>query len=104
MTRTIIIAGALIASTVAALAQTSVTTSNCRKGYLGGVTCTATSTLLEAQPPRQLSKAELAEMDREKAERLAKWESFCKPEVYTDANYIKRYRYAHKGCDLGRDE
>jgi hypothetical protein len=96
--------GVVLTIPTSALAQVTTTTSNCRPGYLGGVTCSATSATIEPERPRSYSAKELADIRRETDERHRKWTAFCQPEVYQDENYLKRYRYAHKGCDIGRDE
>ena len=39
----------------------------------------------------------------EKDARIRKWEEFCKPAGFVDDMGITRLRYAHAGCDLGRN-
>lgn len=99
MTRAIIVALVLAAAVGAARADT--TRTNCRHSYYDGWTC-VTRTTPTAPPiaPRQTT----AEEERERAAAVEKWRAFCRPVVFTDEYNVPRYRYAHEGCDLGRDE
>lgn len=77
-------------------------TTICQRIAGGGHACTTTTTT-----PREMTRDERAEAiayERERDERIAKWESFCKPVVKTGADGISRYTYAHKNCDIGRSE
>jgi len=35
--------------------------------------------------------------------RASKWESFCQPKAVADHYGVERLRYAHAGCEFGRD-
>lgn len=37
-------------------------------------------------------------------DRIAKWESFCRPTGVVDSEGVTRMRYAHEGCENGRTE
>lgn len=42
------------------------------------------------------------EESAERDERIAAWESFCKPTPVEDKFGVTRLTYAHKNCDFGR--
>jgi hypothetical protein len=86
-----------------AVAETTVTTTstNCR-----GTVCTETRTVSNGSEPanqKQLSIAEEWLYREQKEARIRKWEEFCKPTGFVDDMGITRLRYAHAGCDLGRN-
>jgi hypothetical protein len=86
-----------------AVAETTVTTTstNCR-----GTICTETRTVSNGSEPanqKQLSIAEERLYREQKEARIRKWEEFCKPTGFVDDMGITRLRYAHAGCDLGRN-
>ena len=91
-----------------AVAETSVTTTStsCRSSAYGPSTCTETrSTSSGAQPANEKRMSIVEErLYREAQEaRIRKWEEFCKPTGFVDDMGITRLRYAHAGCDLGRN-
>ena len=83
------------------------TTTTCQRVAGGGYSC---STHTSSRTPRTLSslskeeRAEIAMLEDERNERIAKWEAFCKPTIKEDAYGVSRYVYAHKNCDLGRSQ
>ena len=43
--------------------------------------------------------------DAEGLKRIEKWETFCEPRIVERApDYVRRYVYAHPGCENGRSE
>jgi hypothetical protein len=91
-----------------AVAETKVETTsrNCRSSAYGLPTCTTTTTTSNGSEPenqKQLSAAEDRLYREEKEARIRKWEEFCKPTGFVDEMGITRLRYAHAGCDLGRN-
>jgi hypothetical protein len=91
-----------------AVAETRVETSSrtCRGGIYGPSTCTTTTTTsnpADQQSEKAMSIAEEQAIREAKEARMRKWEAFCKPVGYIDDMGITRLRYAHPGCDLGRD-
>jgi hypothetical protein len=89
-----------------ASAETTVTSRSCRASTYGPSTCTTvTKTLDDSEPTNQkkMSQAEERRYQEEKDARIRKWEEFCKPTGVTDNMGITRLRYAHEGCDLGRN-
>jgi hypothetical protein len=94
---------AAILTSWSAVAETTVTTTstNCR-----GTVCTETRTVSNGSEPtnqKQMSIAEERLYRAEKEARIRKWEEFCKPTGFVDDMGITRLRYAHAGCDLGRN-
>jgi len=86
-----------------AVAETAVTTTstNC-----SGTVCTETRTVSNGSEPanqKQLSIAEERLYREQKEARIRKWEEFCRPTGFVDDMGITRLRYAHAGCDLGRN-
>jgi len=75
-----------------------------------GFTCYRLPGVLSCQrtEPRSniihVPEPETAEEAAAKAERIAKWESFCKPTFRTDAEGVRHYVYAQPGCASGRSE
>jgi hypothetical protein len=91
-----------------AVAETTVTTTsrNCRASAYGPETCTTTTTTGNGSEPaaqKQMSIAEERLYREAKEARIRKWEEFCKPAAFVDDMGITRLRYAHAGCDLGRN-
>ena len=91
-----------------AVAETTVSTpsTNCRSSAYGPSTCTETRTTSngsEAAAQKQMSAQEERLYQAEKEARIRKWEEFCKPSGFIDDMGITRLRYAHAGCDLGRN-
>src|SRR5882757_9858432 len=93
---------AVLASWNAVAAETTVTTTstNCR-----GSVCTEARTVSNGAPPteKQMSIVEERLYREQKEARIRKWEEFCKPAGFVDDMGITRLRYAHAGCDLGRN-
>ena len=91
-----------------AVAETSVSTTSrsCKSGAYGASVCTETTVNSKAPEPaseKPLSAAEQKLIQEEKEARIRKWEAFCKPSGFVDDMGITRLRYAHPGCDLGRN-
>src|SRR3954452_12103597 len=92
--------GALADSTV------STTSRSCKNSAYGPAVCTETtvnSSGAEPGRPKETSPAEDRAAREEKEARIRKWEEFCKPASFVDDMGITRLRYAHAGCDLGRN-
>ena len=70
----------------------------CTYSRFYGSTC---RTSVIADQPRDY--AQEAADEAAKQERIKKWEAFCKPTGFIDDMGITRLRYAHAGCDLGRN-
>jgi hypothetical protein len=92
-----------------AVAETTVTTTsrNCRSSAYGPSTCTTTTTTGNGAEPaaqKQMSIVEERLYREAKEARIRKWEEFCKPTGFVDDMGITRLRYAHTGCDLGRND
>jgi hypothetical protein len=99
---------AAILTSWSAVAQTTVTTTStsCRGGTYGPSTCTETRSTSSGSEPtnqKQMSIVEERLYRAEKEARIRKWEEFCKPTGFVDDMGITRLRYAHAGCDLGRN-
>jgi hypothetical protein len=101
-----------IAATVltswSAVAETRIetTSSNCRSSAYGPSSCTTTTTSSngsETPSQRQMGIVEERLYREEREARIRKWEEFCKPSSFVDDMNITRLRYAHPGCDLGRN-
>ena len=91
-----------------AVAQTTISTTSrsCKNSAYGPAVCTETtvnSTAPEPARPREISAAEERLAREEREARMRKWEEFCKPAGFVDDMGITRLRYAHAGCDLGRN-
>jgi hypothetical protein len=90
-----------------AVAETRVETTSrsCRSSAYGPSTCTTTTSSNGSEPAnqKQISAAEDRLYQEEKEARIRKWEEFCKPTGFVDDMGITRLRYAHAGCDLGRN-
>jgi len=91
-----------------ALAETAVSTTarSCKSSAYGGSVCTETTVNSKGAEPaseKPLSAAEQQLIREEKEARIRKWEAFCKPSGFVDDMGITRLRYAHPGCDLGRN-
>lgn len=98
---------AAILMSSSAVAETTVSTvsRNCRSSAYGPQTCTTITTTSNSSEPvnqKQLGAAEDRPAREEKEARIRKWEEFCKPTGFVDDMGIRRLRYAHPGCDLGR--
>jgi hypothetical protein len=94
---------AAVLTSWSAVAETTVTTTstNCR-----GTVCTETRTVSngsESANQKQMSAAEERLYREQKEARIRKWEEFCKPASFVDDMGITRLRYAHAGCDMGRN-
>lgn len=94
---------AAVLTSWSAVAETTVTTTStsCR-----GTTCTETRTTSNGSEPanqKQMSIVEERLYREQKESRIRKWEEFCKPTGFVDDMGITRLRYAHAGCDLGRN-
>ena len=99
----LVISAAVLTSWSAVAAETTVTTTstNCR-----GSVCTETRTVSSGSEPanqKQMSIVEERLYREQKEARIRKWEEFCKPTGFIDDMGITRLRYAHAGCDLGRN-
>ena len=99
---------AAVLTSWSAVAETTVTTTStsCRGSAYGPSTCTETrSTSSGSQPAneKQMSIVEERLYREAKEARIRKWEEFCKPTGFIDDMGITRLRYAHAGCDLGRN-
>src|SRR3954449_5036614 len=91
-----------------AVAETTVSTTStsCKSSAYGSPVCTETRTTSSGSAPPSVKPMSLVEerLSREaKDARIRKWEEFCKPAGFIDEMGITRLRYAHGGCDLGRD-
>jgi hypothetical protein len=91
-----------------AVAETTVSTTSesCKRSAYGPSTCTTTTTTSNGSEPASQKQTGAAEdrVSREQREaRIRKWEEFCKPAGFVDEMGITRLRYAHAGCDLGRN-
>jgi|GEM_PF-1113480 len=91
-----------------AVAETRVetTSTSCKSSAYGPRTCTTTTTSSNGSEPTNQKPINAAEdrLNREEKEaRIKKWEAFCKPTGFVDDMGITRLRYAHAGCDLGRN-
>lgn len=91
-----------------AVAETRVETTSrsCRSSAYGPSTCTTTTTSSngsETPSQKQMGIVEERLYQEEKEARIRKWEAFCKPTGFVDDMGITRLRYAHAGCDLGRN-
>lgn len=83
----------------------SVTSTNCRRSFYTGTTCSTTTVdTSSSATPRQTSAAEERKNWEDKQERIRKWEAFCKPTRVTDKEGITRMKYAQEGCEFGRSE
>jgi hypothetical protein len=99
---------AAVLTSWSAVAETTVSTTSrsCKSSAYGPSICTETTTSSNgSQPPsqKQISAAEERLYREEKEARIRKWEEFCKPTGFVDDMGITRLRYAHAGCDLGRN-
>jgi len=98
---------AAVLTSWSAVAETTVSTTstNCTRSAYGPGSCTTTTTSGGNAPPsqRQMSIVEERLYREEKEARIRKWEEFCKPTGFVDDMGITRLRYAHAGCDLGRN-
>ncbi|MEA2894452.1 MAG: hypothetical protein QOJ84_67 [Bradyrhizobium sp.] len=99
---------AAILTSWSAVAETTVTTTatSCRGSAYGPSTCTETRTTSNGSEPanqKQISIVEERLYREQKEARIRKWEEFCKPTGFVDDMGITRLRYAHPGCDLGRN-
>ena len=91
-----------------ASAETTVSTSStsCRRSAYGPEQCTTTTNTgsgSASASQKQMSQAEERKYFEEKEARIRKWEDYCKPTGVIDKMGITRLRYAHEGCDLGRN-
>ena len=91
-----------------AVADTTVSTTStsCRRSAYGPEQCTTTTSTgsgSAAASQKQMNQAEERQYSEEKEARIRKWEEFCKPTGFIDKMGITRMRYAHEGCDLGRN-
>jgi hypothetical protein len=99
---------AAVLTSWSAVAETTVSTTSrsCKSSAYGPSTCTETTTSSNgSQPPnqKQISAAEERLYREEREARIRKWEEFCKPTGFVDDMGITRLRYAHAGCDMGRN-
>jgi hypothetical protein len=99
---------AAVLTSWSAVAETTVSTTSrsCKSSAYGPSTCTETTTSSNgSQPPnqKQTSIGEERLYREEREARIRKWEEFCKPTGFVDDMGITRLRYAHPGCDLGRN-
>lgn len=77
----------------------------CRRLAGGGQVCNSEATVQRIRPWSELTAAEradIAEDNRIRDQRIAAWEDFCKPTYADDSFGVTRASYAHKGCDFGR--
>jgi hypothetical protein len=85
----------------------STTSTSCRRSAYGPEQCTTTTSTggggSAASSQKQMSQAEERQYIEEKEARIRKWEAYCKPTGVIDKMGITRLRYAHEGCDLGRN-
>lgn len=65
----------------------------------GGVFCQWGSTL----PPSARVIHRTPALGPEAEARMRRWEEFCKPTPEVDRYGVTRLRYAHEGCEYGRD-
>lgn len=99
---------AAVLTSWSAVAETTVSTTSrsCKSSAYGPSTCTTTTTTLNGSEPTNQKQPSIVEerLYREAKEaRIRKWEEFCKPTGFVDDMGITRLRYAHAGCDLGRN-
>ncbi len=99
---------AAVLTSWSAVAETRVETTSrsCKSSAYGPSSCTTTTTTSNGAEPsnqKQISAAEERLYQEEKDARIRKWEEFCKPTGFVDDMGITRLRYAHAGCDLGRN-
>ena len=99
---------AAVLTSWSAVAETTVTTTStsCKSSAYGPSSCTETRTTSSGAQPtnqKQMSIVEERLYLAEKEARIRKWEEFCKPAGFVDDMGITRLRYAHAGCDLGRN-
>jgi hypothetical protein len=92
----------IVAATLATMTGASAQSLSCVGGY-ASLHCTmydsgafGPAKIIHVDPP--LTAADQAEAD----ERIATWERFCDPLIETDASGVRRYTYAHPGCEYGR--
>jgi hypothetical protein len=99
---------AAVLTSWSAVAETRVETTSrsCRSSAYGPSSCTTTTTTSNGSEPTDQKQIGIVE-DRlyreQKQARIRKWEEFCKPTGFVDDMGITRLRYAHAGCDLGRN-
>jgi hypothetical protein len=96
----------LVSWSASAETTVSTTSTNCRKSAYGPETCTTTTSSGSGSAPasqKQMSQAEERQYWEEKDARIRKWEAYCKPSGTIDNMGITRLKYAHEGCDLGRN-
>jgi hypothetical protein len=91
-----------------AVAETvvSTTSTSCKSSAYGPSICTETRTTSNGSAPtnvKPMSIVEERQYREAKEARIRKWEEFCKPTGFIDDMGITRLRYAHPGCDLGRN-
>ena len=99
-------AAVLTSWSAAAETRVETTSTSCKSSAYGPRTCTTTTSSSNGSEPtnqKQISAAEERLSREEKEARIRKWEEFCKPSGFVDDMGITRLRYAHAGCDLGRN-
>lgn len=103
MFKTITLAAALVLITTAA-ASAFEGTSICTQ--IGGSTmCTARGdTGATSRGSDARTRLERIADDKAEEAQYQSWLRWCKPVLYVDKDSVKRYRYEHKGCDLGETE
>lgn len=99
----VLLVGIALAISIPSAFADSTSTTTCGRS-IRGYTCTSSFRTTQPAAPVVLSKAERDLLDREAAERDAKWQALCKPQRVVGDDGIGRYVYAQKGCENGRSE
>lgn len=100
--RKLLLTAALVACASPALADSFVSTSNCKYSqYYGYNNCRETWTQIPdpVRNPEQERQDALALQKED-----AKWMAFCKPVFRADEFGVRRATYSAKGCEFGRSE